>query len=147
MDTATDKQHEDETSGAKAGTATSSPSPSAIRPPLENGFFAQCESCDELAEETDPPVTSTKAFRKGFCAAHSKESPKRPIEFWAKAKGMLPRMLEQGAVKQTGQLVPARQNPKHGDFHRARQGLPVGHEMTEEEFDKRVASANAHVFR
>lgn len=129
-------------------SATAAPAPMAM--PTDFGFIAQCEKCDEAAVETDPPETSTHPFRKGFCAAHvgdkSPSAVKRPIEHWATAKGMLPRMLSQGKVEQTGRLVPARQNPKFADFHRARQGKPVGHEMTEAEFDAAVAEATTHAF-
>lgn len=158
----------------KAGCLEASvPETDDIRPsPFREGFCAAhaepelakshaptCEHCDDAAVQTDPPVTSTQPFRKGTCAAHQpveakpgEESAKvtspvkRPIEHWATVKGMLPRMLAQGKVEQTGRLVPARQNPKFADFHRARQGKPVGHEMTEAEFDKAVADAKTHAF-
>lgn len=140
-------------------TAAAPAAPIAEEPVIAKSHGPTCEHCDEAAVQSDPPVTSTQPFRKGACTAHkpveAKEGEqaakvasaiKRPIEHWATAKGMLPRMLSQGKVEQTGRLVPARQNPKFADFHRARQGKPVGHEMTEAEFDKAVIDATTHAF-
>lgn len=173
METKTDDQDQDETTGTKPAPVAAATSSSATvvtvgdtpagdeAPPAElaKSHGPTCEHCDDAAVQTDPPVTSTQPFRKGACVAHQPveakpgeevekvASPvKRPIEHWATVKGMLPRMLAQGKVEQTGRLVPARQNPKFADFHRARQGKPVGHEMTEAEFDKAVADAKTHAF-
>jgi len=103
-------------------------------------------------EKLDQPIPADPIpVRAAGAAEAAAPGPKRTVEHWAQAKGMLPEFTEgaqrPGAPPKAPK--PRIHNPKFAHFHAARHALrwPIGMELTEAEFDKAVADTQAHVYR
>jgi hypothetical protein len=89
-----------------------------------------------MADTYDPETTSTET-----AAPAPADDGKQPIEAWAEAKGMLPKMQQQGGWP--------RLNPHYLKFAAAKglMGWPDGQLVTEQEFDAAVARQAKEVTR
>ena len=135
--------------------------PVAEAPKPRNGF-AVCEACGEAeaspAQAAKPNKDGTPVLR-GYCEPCRAEARDRneaeaqeraeafvpTAEHWAREKGMLPELISpQAPADKPTRTMGLVHNPKFALFAAAKHlhGWPEGKELSEEEFDAAVKTAN-----
>lgn len=128
------------------------PAAEAKKPvPGEDGYTLGDEPEQHATEGVHPEaeLAAKRAAKPALAEAEEPHQTKAAHEKWALHFGMLPVMLEEAVIKwKTAKSIPGKLNPKFDAYNKAKaHGNWAPHfEVTEAEFLKAVADADAHVF-